>query len=212
MNAPFRVPTSTRTPLIPYSFRSVATVVAGSLPERATRSGSEAIGGGRGGQFHPRGGGRCARPSARGGGGGGGRGGGGRRARRSERRGNAESVSRRAAGRTDPVTAGSASLPWSRLRRVERGKQLSEPLQLRCIVRHDVRIVGMALGVVLMNRLGRAKMGEPADLGHDGPGEDPPRREVGDGGLRSEPLSGVPVEHDGAVFRTGIRPLPGPLG
>src|ERR1043166_4283739 len=69
MNAPFRVPTSTRTPLIPYSFRSVATVVAGSLPERATRSGSEAIGGDRGGQFPPGGGSRCARSSARGAGG-----------------------------------------------------------------------------------------------------------------------------------------------
>src|ERR1051326_7132463 len=164
MNAPFRVPTSTRTPLIPYSFRSVATVVAGSLPERATRSGSEAIGGGRGGQFPP------------------------------------------------PGRGARASLPWSRLRRVERGKQLPEPLQLRCIVRDDVRIVRMALGVVLMKRLGRAEIVEPADLGHDGPGEDPPRREVGDGGLRGEPLNGVPVEHDGAVFRTGIGPLLVPLG
>src|ERR1041384_58155 len=64
MNAPSRVPTSTRTPLIPFSFRSVATVVAGSLPERATRSGSEAIGGGPGGRVPPRGGAAGARAPA----------------------------------------------------------------------------------------------------------------------------------------------------
>ena len=89
---------------------------------------------------------------------------------------------------------------------------MTQLLQFRRIVDHDVGLVGMASEVALVIRLCRIEHGEGLDLGDDGLLEDLPLRQAGNIGLHRPLLLGTSKEHCRPILRAHVRPLTIQLG